>query len=509
MLNLKLSRITLLAVVLLTGIAYAFAFFDYGYIHGDEGVALMSGWRIALGEKPYLDYFDGFLPFSFLPTAFVFSLFGANFLVARLLVLGYALLLIISADMLLSRLTKSFLPRVALAAYLIPFGVFYWPIPSHHWVVAITQLLCLAMLLQGLRSNPVRNGILAGIMAALGVFSMQDQGAYLVIALLIFFFPWIDLKHTRITLLISWISGGVATTAVFMVYLLSHVSLSTIIDQAILFPLQRYKLLPGNQNSLANLGLQQIGSPAWVEHLISFPDYTITQTAISIALPLLAPIALLILIMCYVRKLHPKAITGALMAGVLAFLGGSLHLFSQTYLVWAAPMFLIVILWGIDTFNVSSKRLVTACLLGIIVISCLYSLGRFRLTTAQPRVAVTGRAGTLVVPADSTQSSMQLVLDAIEQHVPANSPLIVTQYNPIINFWSQRRNPGPLNFYLWGTLHTDEQARDMIQALKNYPETHVLLFIPAQGTDPFAQYVLENYQISWRAPWALLMSPGN
>ena len=93
----QLSRITLIAIIAITGVAYAVVFFDYGYIHGDEGVALMGGWRIALGEHPYLDYLEFFPPFSLLPTALFFLLFGANFLTARILVLCYAILLIFSA----------------------------------------------------------------------------------------------------------------------------------------------------------------------------------------------------------------------------------------------------------------------------------------------------------------------------------------------------------------------------------------------------------------------------
>jgi hypothetical protein len=508
MIDSQIPRIVIASIVLLMGIAYAFAFFDYGYIHGDEGVALMGGWRISLGEKPYLDYLEFFPPFSLLPTALIFSVFGANFLAARLLVLGYALLLIFSADFLLSRLTKNFLPRLALAAYLIPFGVYHWPIPSHHWVVTILQLLCIAWLLQGLQSHPIRNGALAGVMAALGVFTMQDQGAYLVITLLVFFFPWIEQKNTRRTLFVSWVAGGVATTIAFMLYLLSHASAYSIFYQTVMFPLERYKLVAGNQNSLASLGLHQIGSTPWVETLINFPGYTVPQTMLSVALPLLAPIALLILIRGYVRKWTPNAVNGALVAGVLTFLGGALHRYSQTYLIWAAPMFLIVICWSLDRFSLNAKKTATTAFAVLTVCSCVYCLGYFRLVVATPPVTVIGPAGTLSVPANSTQSSMQLVLDAIEQHVPADSPLICTENNAIINFWSQRRNPSQLNFYTWPTVHTDEQAGEMIEVLKNNPDTHVLLFIPFQQGDPFAQYVANNYKVSWRAPWAMLMSPG-
>ena len=50
-------------------------------------------------------------------------------------------------------------------------------------------------------------------------------------------------------------------------------------------------------------------------------------------------------------------------------------------------------------------------------------------------------------------------------------------------------------------------ARSMTRALKDKPSTHVLLFIPFKPDDPLAQYALEKYRDSWRAPWALLLSP--
>lgn len=507
MVNARIFRFVMLGVLLLVGTGYAITRFNYEYIHGDEGVALMGGWRIFLGEKPYLDYLEFFPPFSFFPTALFFSIFGVNFLAERLLVLCYAILLIISADYLLSRLTKNFLPRIALAAYLVPFGVYHWPIPSHHWVITILQLLSLALLLQGLRENPARNGALAGALAALAVFTMQDQGAYLVVALLVLFFPWIEAKQTRKTLLAAWITAGGVTAAAFMIYLLANASLASIVYQTIFFPLETYKGVAGNQNTLAGLGLQVIGTKPWVESLGAFPAFTVTQTLLGIALPLSAPIALFILARGFIGKHTRNAVTGALVAGVLAFLGGALHRYTQTSLVWAAPMFLVVICWRLGRGDANAKSAANASLLAIFLCACIFCMGHYQRIKATPRVAVTGPAGTLQVPANSTQSSMQMVLDAIELHVPADAPLICTEYNPIINFWSQRRNPGPLNFYTWPKLHTDEHAREIIGVLKDNPSTHLLVFIPFKPGDPLAQYALDNYRVSWRAPWALLLSP--
>ena len=493
------------------GIFYALQLFDYGYIHGDEGIALMGGWRVSQGQIPHRDFFEFFPPFSFLLTALFFKLFGTGFFAERLLVMAYAVLLILASDHLLRHFTKALTARCLVASFLIPYGVLQWPLPSHHWVVDIAQLLALSALICGLKRPPLLWGGLAGVLTALGCFSMQDQGGYLVITLILFFFPWIKAKEIRNRLFLGWAMGNVLVAALFAIYLLPHVSLTELIYQWVIFPATRYDRVAGNVGSLTSLGLQEIGTPGWFEYLRNFPDYTLPQTAIAVLLPALPLLGVTVIGLELVRKRHPKPMLGLLAAGGLAFMGGCLHRFAQTNLVWAAPMLMIILAVGIggylDDGNRWQQRAAQIFALGIISLSLVYAEGNLRLKLTTDTVQVTGAAGALTVPAGSTESSMQMVIDGIEQAVPKGAPLFCTEYNPMVNFWTQRMNPTRYNFFISPNFHTKEQSDEVIGTLKQRQDTFILLFVPlADENDLLGWWAYRNYRAVWRFPWALLLN---
>jgi hypothetical protein len=492
------------------GIFYALKLFDFGYIHGDEGIALMGGWRVALGQIPHRDFFEFFPPFSFLLTAFFFKLFGTGFFAERLLVMVYALVLILGSDHLLRHFTKNMTARCLVASFLIPYGVLQWPLPSHHWVVDIVQLLALTTLLNGLNRSPLFWGWWAGIFTALGCFSMQDQGGYLVITLLLFFFPFVRGKEIRNRVFLGWVMGAGIVAALFAVYLLPHVSITELIYQWVIFPATRYDTIAGNVGSLMNLGLQEIGTPGWMDYLRNYPDYTIPQTVIAILLPSLPIIAIVCLGLELARRRYPKPLIGLLAAGGLTFMGGCLHRFAQTNLVWAAPLLMIILAISIAGYLESGGKwqryTAQTVALGIIGMSLVYAEGNLRLKLTTDTVQVTGAAGTLTVPARSTESSMQLVIDGIEQTVPKKSPLFCTEYNPMINFWTQRLNPTRYNFFLSPAFHTNEQSEEVIKTLVARPDAYILLFVPlVDNEDRLGWWAYRNYQVAWRFPWALLL----
>lgn len=101
---------------------------------------------------------------------------------------------------------------------------------------------------------------------------------------------------------------------------------------------------------------------------------------------------------------------------------------------------------------------------------------------------------------------MQLVIDAIEKIVPLEAALFCTEYNPIINFWVQRQNPTPYNFFTYPTFNTRAQADEVIEILRNRSDIYVLLFVPFAEGDHLGEWVSQNYEVVWRFPWALLMT---
>ena len=505
-----LAKYSPLIVIACGGIFYGIRLFYYGYVHGDEGIALVGGWRIFLGQIPYRDFFEFIPPFSYLLLALFFKLFGASFFAERLLVMVYAVLLIVASDWLLRHFTKKLLARCLVASFLIPYGVLQWPLPSYHWVVDIVQILALSCLVCGLNRSSLLWGVAAGISTVLGCFSMQDQGGYLVIALALFFFPFIEDREVRKRLFLGWVIGGGAVAASFAIYLLPHVSLSELIYQWVVFPATRYSRLPGNVGSLMNLGLQEIGTPGWLDYLKRYPDYTIPQTCIAILLPFLPLMGLAVVGLEFAKKRRGNKLIGLLVSGGLAFMGGCLHRFAQTNMVWAAPMLIIIVAVGVGSaleYGGKWPKLGAQVLsIGIIGLSLIYAEGNLRLKLTSPTTRVTGAAGTLIVPARSTQSTMQMVIDTIEGNMPKGAPLFCTESNAMINFWTLRPNPTRYNFFFSPTLHTNEQVDEVINALVSRPEAYLLLFIPfADDTDRFGAWAYNNYQVVWRFPWALLL----
>jgi 4-amino-4-deoxy-L-arabinose transferase-like glycosyltransferase len=126
-----------------------------------------------------------------------------------LLAFLYGLLLIFLTERLTARFTDDPLTRAMPIAVLAIAGVSSWPMPSHHWVVDLLQLGALLLLLSALRGEKTAGvGTAAGVLSALGCFTLQHQGAYLVLALIFFFFPWIEDKRLRRALFFGGRPGG-------------------------------------------------------------------------------------------------------------------------------------------------------------------------------------------------------------------------------------------------------------------------------------------------------------
>lgn len=128
----------------------------------------------------------------------------------------------------------------------------------------------------------------------------------------------------------------------FAAYLLPHVSLKELIYQWVVFPVTRYGGVAGNLGAFKNLGIQEIGTAPWLAYLCKYPDYTIPQSFFTVLLPLLPFIAVAILVLEFMKNRRPRPMIGMLAAGFAAFIGGCLHRFSQTNLVWAAPLSMII-----------------------------------------------------------------------------------------------------------------------------------------------------------------------
>ena len=136
----RYAAIVLPIVAGAAGLGYAYALFDYRCIPGDEGIVVQLAWKISEGQIQHRDYFFSVPPVSFLLLAAWFKIMGVTVFAERMFVLGQAVALVVLCDALLRRYTTNLLARSVVWIFLIPVGVYAWPVPSYHWIVALFQL---------------------------------------------------------------------------------------------------------------------------------------------------------------------------------------------------------------------------------------------------------------------------------------------------------------------------------------------------------------------------------
>lgn len=489
------------ALMLLYGFAFFSSMLNVGFNVGDEGIAAVNGWRILMGEIPHRDFFEIIPPFSFLPTALFFKWLGPTIAAERLLVLLYALLLPILADRILAKLAPGAIAsRIALIAVLIPFGVPYWPMPSHHWVVDILQLGAMLCLLKGLEERPAFLwGGAAGLLSALACFSLQDQGAYFVLAAFLFVFPWIGDARIRRLLFLGWTAGGLLIVLLGALYLLPHVSLADLAYQWIEFPASRYKNIPENASSLWAGWQSILYSWSW-ETFFRHPFYVGSMLSLTTLIFMLPFAGVTSLGFAYWFRWADRAKAGILLAGLLAFVGGCLHRWALTNLTWCAPAPLICLLWASWCAGHTWPKtrpwlrffLVALSVLGVLA-SALY--WRY---TSQESVVITTPAGTVRSVLRGDAKSLQETLAAIEAHTSSDTHIAIIGYMPLVSFLAQRPNPTPFNFFGDPRYNTPQQESALIAGLEKDSSIFVLVALPFRPGLSLDQYLMEHYRPVWR-----------
>jgi hypothetical protein len=487
-------------------------FFDLQFYLGDEGVALVNGWRIALGQVPVRDFFEIIPPFSFMPTAAAFALFGPTLATARALTLLYALLLMLSLDGLAGTLTKDLRFRSAAVLLAVPLGVFHYPMPSHHWLATLLQIWAILALFKGVSlGGHWAWGLLAGAFAALAVFTLQDQGSYFVLALCLFFFPWVADRAARRRTFIAWSAGGVAVLAAFALYLLPRVNLGEIWYQWFTFPSQNYQRIAGNASTF--LGgwselLSYVNGPVFSTHPFQTFGFIILMAFVFV-LPFCGALSALVAL----KGGDVRWKIGGLSAGFIAAYATCLHRWALLNLVWAAPFALVLTLLGLSRAT-GAKNLVLrwgawTALATILGAALVFSVAGFVEASVYKTFQVVTPAGTWRTQNPEHAKVVQGAVDAIEAIVPKSCRLLCVGFTPLLNFMTLRPCPTPWNYYLFG-YNTEAQAQETITALQKKPESYVCMVrrkLAEAGGDAFGRYLLANYSIVWQNEEFLLLAP--
>jgi len=497
------------ALSLLFSALYAVGLFNTKFFLGDEGIATLGAWRISLGQVPYLDFFEIVPPASFLPLALAFKLFGVSVLVERAVVFSLALCLLFTADRLLRFFTTDWRARCLVAVTLGPFGVSYWPLPSHHWFADLFQLLALIALLAALRGGrPGSMGFTAGALSALACFSLQDQGAYFLLALALLFFPWVPDAARRRALLLSWVCGGLAVGGLFVVWLLPRTGWAPLWDQWLVFPVSRYKQITGNEGSFFAgwSGVLDVWTTGLAAHrplyaLASFISWSFVFCLPFLSLPLLLHAGW--------KKLLPFSEFGLLLSAWVAFFTTALHRWSLTNLIWAAPAFLIPLAWRLARSLSSESRgqRVLARIAFVLFAVGLVSYAGLLLLDSRGASSypVRSRAGTLrsLVPEES--AVLQEAVTAVEAHVPEGTPLFTTGYIPLVNFLTLTPPATRYNYFMYPAYHTDAQMEEVLRTVESRRTPFALLVKPLSADSRLDSYFLKKYRPIWSNPLVVLV----
>lgn len=144
---------------------------------GDEGVMLNGAARILDGQVPHRDFQLQVLGTSYVPLALWFKAFGEGYRAAQ----WYNIATAVAICILLYWATRPVLKLAAVVPALLFGFVFYsvWPFVSYHWTFLLLAIASYGVLA---RSCSRRAGTIAGIIAALGILTVQNKGAMLALA---------------------------------------------------------------------------------------------------------------------------------------------------------------------------------------------------------------------------------------------------------------------------------------------------------------------------------------
>jgi len=488
----------LLLGILAWGVLFYLRTWDQKLLLGDEGVALLGAVRVLQGDVPNHDFFEIIPPVSFLPTAGLFALCGVSVSAGRLIPLLLEGLILGGVLVLLARLGAAWPPRLFAAALLIPMGVAYWPVASHHWWADAFQLWALVALLPDPEGGhpPVRL-FLGGLLSGLGLLTLQDQGGYFLLGLGIFYFPFGERRLRRVA---HFTSGFLAGTLPVALWLLPGVSIGDLWYAWVVFPLTRYHTLPGHAFGLMS-GWRQIVDLFPGGRWIGAPLYSLSLLACGALLFLLPFAALGGLAWTWRRKLQPGPVLGLLAAGTLAFLGAAAHRWALTNAVWAAPMFLVAAgaTAGLRGGLARSSRWRNGIFTAAAGFALLFGATFYRLAAPSATAAVSSRAGTLRTLAGGDAAALQEALDAVETYVPEGAPMFPLGFIGLVNVLAERPNPTRFHVMIRPWYNTEEQARTAVEDLRRVPVQWIVG--PARGKlparDPITVEIEERYGAVW------------
>ena len=475
--------------------------FDYCAFIKDEGIATVNAWRISDGQVPYRDFFEIVPPFSFLPTAALFKLFGPSVFVERALTFLLGLSIVVGADLLLKKYGAGLGAQVVVVAFLGTLGVYYYPMFNHHWVADASQIYSILFLAAGLGGGrTILKGIAAGSLATAGLFSLQDQGSYFLAGLLLLFFPFVREGAVRARLLGGFLAGCGIVSAAFAAYLLPRVNMSDLLYHWCVWPTQNYSGITGN--SYGFFGVWQVYFAEWGRAaFMSKPVFAASFFFANAFLSLLPFLALACVCLAYTKNFENRAKIGLLAAGAAASLGCLGHRWAFLNMAWAAPLPMVLVAWCFwKLYSVSAGRprkalaATAAFFFGLLLV---YGASLCAETSSSKTIRVSTPAGSLRLPAGKRFEQVRETIKAVSVHVPKDGRVICNGFIPFISFLAQRRCATRFNALHYPGYPADYQLWEVYSYMDGAGETYIISTLPIDIANMTGKYIYRNCELLW------------
>lgn len=431
---------------------------------GDEGFMAHCAARVMEGQVPHRDFYSLQGPLSSVILAGWSEVVGLSFL--KLRVLGA----LIHAGMVL--LTYSIARRVSDARWALVAGAVAILVGLPHMrfaPLAVWQGLALSLLGVWLALRAVQEGngkaaFASGIAASLSLLVRHDQGAYMVLSILVLAASARWVARARFNLL-SWIAGALTIGLPAFLIAWAIGALPGMWEQLVLFPLTRY----GGTSSIPFPSLDQegpAGSP------LAFVFFRLT--------PLVALSALLVIAWRLIRghRGMPEAVGIFLSAWALLMFGQVMVRSDLAHLVLTMHPLLALLGWLVHYLRGAlgantrwSTAATAAGTLGFSVIAAL-SWHMFIPPWESGATRIRSHFASVV---DQKGGEINAVIQDIEKGSGPEDAVLVLPYHPAFYVLADRRNPTRWGYH-WPGDRTDADQRELIVQAEHDPPRVVVIF---------------------------------
>lgn len=461
---------------------------------GDEGFLAHNAQRVIQGEMPHRDFYSLQGPLSSFLAAAWSAVFGLSFLKLRLLGV------VLHAAMVL--LTYSIARRFASPAWAVAAGALavIAGLPHMHfaplavWQGNALSLAAVALALHSIRRPDGKLAFASGIVAALSVLARHDQGAYLVIAMLVLAVALRAVPGTRLApgprfKLGAWILGAAVIAVPALLFFWASGALPAMWEQLVLFPLTRY-------GATSALAMPDLGQDGPTGSLMAFVVFRLA--------PLFA-IAALLLVGIRSRRAgygEGEAIGLFLAMWTLLFYLQVTVRSDLAHLVLTVAPMLALMAWlpgytmrAFGKEGEQHKRWrqgISA--MGSMGFAGMALVAWHMLLPAAERQAqpiASAQAGIVEIEA----SEINAVLASIAQHSATGDALLALPYHPAYYVLADRRNPTRWGYHWPGDRTVDEQQQLIAQVVQDLPAVVVIFDRDSTATylGPVVQWVEAHY----------------